>query len=105
MAWSPIGVTVSLTSSTGTVGTQFLGVGSPNVVTNAAFSNLISRVFNGAATFLTFSLGAASHTPRKIPVAPNSFMYISHGPADNFFISDGAAATTQITPGQGQITT
>src|SRR5882672_5505267 len=100
MAWSPIGVTVSVTASGG-AGTQFLGAGSPNVVTNAAFSNLISRVFNNTATTQKFSLGTSNHTPKQITIGPNTFMFVAHGPTDNFIIAD--AITVQIIPGQGQV--
>lgn len=96
MAWSPVGVTVSVT-----VTNQILGAGSVNTFPGPGQVAYVSRVFNAGAAIGSFSLGAAGHTAKAIPLGIGQSIFVGHGPNDNFVQSSGSI---QVTLGIGNIT-
>jgi hypothetical protein len=96
MRWTPIGVTVSVTSTVSGNGTLFIAA------SIASFQGqMVARVFNNAATSSTFSLNdaATDSNDKAIPLAAGQDIIVAHSNVEIYI--NASSASVQITPGIG----
>ena len=94
MRWTPIGVTVSVTSTAAANGTLFIAA------SIAAFNgSMIARVFNNDTVTATFSLNdaATDSNDKAIPLSAGQDIIVSHSNVEIYI--NASSVAVRITPG------
>lgn len=94
MRWTPIGVTVSVTSTAASNGTLFIAA------SLASFNGqLVARVFNNDTATATFTLNdaATDSNDKAIPLSAGQDIVVTHSNVEIYI--NASSAQIRVTPG------